>query len=108
MATLFDLPDAQAPWRVSELTQNLKERLEAAYPLGVWVTGEVSNLARPASGHVYLKLKDADSQLNAVVYRGVALRLPFDLADGMEVVAHGQIIVYVPRGEYQLQIEDIR
>src|SRR5205085_9566017 len=64
--------------------------------------------SRPSSGHVYLKLKDAESQLNTVVYRGVALRLRFDLQDGMEVIAKGRLIVYVPRGEYQLQVEEIQ
>jgi len=94
--------------KISELTREIKTLLEVGYPQGVWVTGEVSNLARPSSGHVYLKLKDADSQLNAVVYRGVGLRLRFDLQDGMEVLARGRLIVYVPRGEYQLQVEEIQ
>src|SRR5260370_23610930 len=93
---------------ISALTREIKTMLQVNYPQGVWVTGEVSNLSRPSSGHVYLKLKDADSQLNAVVYRGVALRLRFDLQDGMEVIARGRLIVYVPRGEYQLQIEEIQ
>src|SRR5437763_8723079 len=96
------------PLTVSELTGGVKAILEAALGDGVWVTGEVSNLARPSSGHLYLKLKDAGSQLNTVVYRGVALRLRFDLQDGMEVIARGRVIVYVPRGEYQLQVEEIQ
>src|SRR5207248_2519926 len=62
----------------------------------------------PSSGHQYLKLKDASSRLNAVVYRGVALRLRFDLQDGMEVIARGRLVVYAPHGEYQLQIEEIQ
>jgi exodeoxyribonuclease VII large subunit len=101
-------PDGVKVLRISELTREIKTLLEVTYPQGVWVTGEVSNLSRPSSGHVYLKLKDADSQLNAVVYRGVALRLRFDLQDGMDVIARGRLIVYVPRGEYQLQVEEIQ
>jgi exodeoxyribonuclease VII large subunit len=101
-------PEGVKVLRISELTREIKTLLEVTYPQGVWVTGEVSNVARPSSGHVYLKLKDADSQLNAVVYRGVALRLRFDLQDGMEVIARGRLIVYVPRGEYQLQVEEIQ
>src|SRR5260370_31094192 len=93
---------------ISALTREIKTMLQVNYPQGVWVTGEVSNLSRPSSGHVYLKLKDAESQLNTVVYRGVALRLRFDLQDGMEVIARGRLIVYVPRGEYQLQVEEIQ
>src|SRR5205807_1976223 len=101
-------PDNLTPLSVSALTREIKTMLEGYYPEGVWVTGEVSNLSRPSSGHVYLKLKDAESQLNSVVYRGVALRLRFDLQDGMEVIAKGRLIVYVPRGEYQLQVEEIQ
>lgn len=107
MSTLFPPTESQ-PLRVSELTQQIRALLELAYPHGVWVTGEVSNLARPSSGHLYLKLKDSESSLNTVVYRGVALRLRFDLQDGMEVIARGRLIVYVPRGEYQLQVEEIQ
>src|SRR5215207_9819448 len=101
-------PDAVEPLSIGELTRQIKSLLEMGYPQGVWVTGEVSNLARPSSGHVYCKLKDAESSLNAVVYRGVALRLRFDLQDGMEVIARGRLIVYQPRGEYQLQVEEIQ
>src|SRR6266496_3010618 len=80
-------PDDIQPLTISALTRDIKTMLEVNYPQGVWVTGEVSNLSRPSSGHVYLKLKDAESQLNTVVYRGVALRLRFDLQDGMEIIA---------------------
>jgi len=96
------------PLTISELTGGVKALLEAAFADGIWVTGEVSNLSRPSSGHVYLKLKDASSRLNAVVYRGVALRLRFDLQDGMEVIARGRLVVYAPHGEYQLQIEELQ
>jgi exodeoxyribonuclease VII large subunit len=101
-------PDSVRPLTISELTNDVKNTLAERYPDGVWVMGEVSNLARPSSGHLYLKLKDAGSQLNTVIYRGVALRLRFDLQDGMEVLARGRMIVYVPRGEYQLQVEEIQ
>src|SRR5262249_37494367 len=60
------------------------------------------------SGHQYLTLKDADAQLRAVVYRGVALRLKFDLKDGMKVIARGRLSVYVPRGDYQLLVEQVQ
>ena len=107
MSVLFP-PNGVQPLTVSELTNGVKDALAERYPEGVWVTGEVSNLARPSSGHVYCKLKDAGSQVNTVIYRGVSLRLRFDLQDGMEVIARGRIIVYVPRGEYQLQVEEIQ
>src|SRR5207248_11176110 len=101
-------PPGIKPLSISELTNGVKDALADRYPEGVWVTGEVSSLARPQSGHLYCKLKDGGSQLNTVIYRGVALRLRFDLQDGMEVIARGRVIVYVPRGEYQLQVEEIQ
>jgi exodeoxyribonuclease VII large subunit len=92
---------------VGELTRAVKGMLESAYT-SVWVEGEVSNLARPNSGHVYLTLKDDTAPLKAVLYRGVALRLRFDLRDGLKVIARGRLTVYEPRGEYQLQIEEVQ
>lgn len=92
---------------VAELTRSLKALIEGEHP-SVWVHGEVSNLARPASGHVYLTLKDEEAPLKAVVYRGVALRLRYDLTDGMQVIARGRLTIYTPRGEYQLLIEEVQ
>jgi exodeoxyribonuclease VII large subunit len=92
---------------VGELTRAVKELLETEHPC-VWVEGEVSNLARPNSGHVYLTLKDEEAPLRAVVYRGVALRLKYDLHDGMRVIARGRLSVYTPRGEYQLLVEEVQ
>ncbi|MBY0523811.1 MAG: exodeoxyribonuclease VII large subunit [Gemmataceae bacterium] len=91
---------------VGELTRGVKALLEDAFPL-VWVAGEISNLARPASGHVYLSLKDAESQVRAVMWRGSALRLRFDPRDGQDVIVRGRLSVYPPRGEYQLVIEEL-
>jgi exodeoxyribonuclease VII large subunit len=92
---------------IGELTRSVQRLLEDAHP-NVWVEGEVSNLARPSSGHVYLTLKDEEAPLKAVLYRGFALRLRFDLRDGMRVVARGRLSVYQPRGEYQLLIEEVQ
>jgi exodeoxyribonuclease VII large subunit len=106
MAAPFPPPDVKV-LTVGELTRAVKGLLEAAYS-PVWVEGEVSNLARPGSGHLYLTLKDDTAPLKAVVYRGVALRLKFDLRDGMKVIARGRLTIYEPRGEYQLQIEEVQ
>jgi exodeoxyribonuclease VII large subunit len=107
MSGLFP-PPGITPLTISQLTADVSAALCERYPQGVWVTGEVSNLARPKSGHLYCTLKDVSSQLNIVVFKGVALRLRFDLRDGMEVIARGQLIVYAPRGQYQLQVEEIQ
>jgi len=100
-------PSDVAVYSVGELTRSIKTLLEEAHPQ-VWVEGEVSNLARPASGHLYLTLKDEEAPLRTVIYRGVALRMKFDLRDGMKVVVRGRLTVYTPRGEYQLQVEEVQ
>ncbi|MFN4258118.1 MAG: exodeoxyribonuclease VII large subunit [Gemmataceae bacterium] len=92
---------------VSELTQEIKELLEETYGQ-VWVEGEVSNLARPASGHLYFTLKDAQAQMRSVIWRGVAMRLRFELRDGLEIVARGRLSVYQPRGDYQFIVEEMQ
>ena len=88
---------------VSEVTRLIKDTLETAFP-SVWVVGEISNLRRPRSGHLYFTLKDERAQLRAVIWRGVAQKLRFEPADGLAVVARGAITVYRPRGEYQLVV----
>jgi exodeoxyribonuclease VII large subunit len=99
-------PSAQRPLSVWELTSQIKDLLEAAFP-EVWVAGEVSNFARPQSGHCYLTLKDDRAQLRAVMWRGVAARVRFDLHDGLDVICRGRLDVYAQRGSYQLVLEDI-
>jgi len=91
---------------VSELTREIKDQLESHYP-DVWVAGEISNCRPARSGHVYLTLKDEQSQISAVIWRSTASRLKFDLADGLEVVARGGVEVYLPRGQYQLVIKQL-
>lgn len=99
-------PDGGQALSVSTLTQQIRGTLERDFG-AVWVTGEISNLARPASGHMYLSLKDDRATLRAVIYRGIGLRLRFDLRDGMEVLARGRVSVYDQRGDYQLVIEEV-
>ncbi|HEY7308043.1 MAG TPA: exodeoxyribonuclease VII large subunit [Gemmataceae bacterium] len=93
---------------IGELTRALKGMLEETHA-NVWVEGEVSNLSRPSSyGHQYLTLKDDEAPLKAVLYRAIALRMRFDLRDGLRVIARGRLTLYMPRGEYQLLIEEIQ
>ncbi len=93
-------PKAQV-FTVSALTRRVKAILEDEIGR-VDVVGEVSNLRIPRSGHAYFTLKDENAQLRVVLFRRYASRLKFDLADGIEVVATGDVSVYEPRGEYQL------
>jgi exodeoxyribonuclease VII large subunit len=106
MSALFP-PPGVVVLSVGELTRALKELIEEAHP-SVWVQGEVSNLARPQSGHLYLTLKDEEAPLRTVIYRGVALRMRFDLRDGMQVVVRGRLTIYEKRGEYQLLAEEVQ
>jgi exodeoxyribonuclease VII large subunit len=91
---------------VSELTLQIKGMLEGQFP-AVWVSGEISNFSRPSSGHCYLTLKDDQAQIRAVIWRGAAKGVRFDLHDGLEVICFGSLDVYAPRGSYQLVIERI-
>ncbi len=88
---------------VSELTGRIKKLLEARFFM-VAVAGEISNLRRPASGHLYFTLQDSGSSLPAVCFREDARRLEMKPEDGLEVTARGRITVYRPRGSYQLVV----
>jgi exodeoxyribonuclease VII large subunit len=102
-----DAPQDERVLTVSELTAAVKDLLQTAFP-SVWVTGEVSDFARPQSGHCYLTLKDDQAQIRAVIWRGTAARVRFDLQDGLEVVCRGHVDVYAPRGTYQLIVDEIQ
>ncbi|KAF0094700.1 MAG: exodeoxyribonuclease VII large subunit [Puniceicoccaceae bacterium 5H] len=95
---------AQNAWTVSELTERVRSMLETGFA-EVWVRGEVSNLRRQSSGHIYFSLKDAGAQVSTVAFRQVASRLPFELKDGQQVVAFGRMSVFPPRGSYQLVVQ---
>src|SRR5437879_12091064 len=90
---------------IGELTRAVKGVLEQDFA-SFWATGEVSNLKRHSSGHIYMTLKDAESKIRAVMWRSQAMRLRFDLREGMEVDDRGRRTVYVPRGEYQILVEE--
>ncbi len=92
-------------YSVSELTRKIRNLLE--YKIGeIWVEGEISNLRKQASGHQYFTLKDANSQLSCVLFRGNASRMALDLNDGQEIEVRGDLSVYEPRGNYQLIVRN--
>ena len=88
-------------YTVSSLTREIRERLETHFPL-VWVSGEVSNLRRPVSGHYYFTLKDAEAQLRVVLFKGNHQHLRYKPEDGAQILCRGRITVYEARGDYQL------
>jgi len=95
--------DAEPVLSVSELTARIKGVLEVDFS-DVGVEGEISNLSRPHSGHVYFTLKDSGAQIKAVLWRSAAQKLVFDMENGLSVRARGKLSVYEPRGEYQLVV----
>jgi exodeoxyribonuclease VII large subunit len=91
---------------VSQLTANIKSLLEEKYSM-IWISGEISNLRIPPSGHAYFTLKDRGAQISAVMFRGQMRQIKFDLDDGLMLVGLGRITVYEPRGNYQIILEYI-
>ena len=92
--------------RVGELAAAVGALLEDAVGR-VWVVGEISNLRRAASGHCYFTLKDESAQLKAVLFRGNADRLLFDVEDGLEVLAFAEVSLYAARGDLQLIVRQL-
>jgi exodeoxyribonuclease VII large subunit len=92
---------------VSQFTQLIQGVLETTFH-SVWVSGEVSEVSRPHSGHVYFTLKDAGAQIRGVVWRSTAQRMRFRLEEGQEVICHGDLDVYPPRGTYQLVVRQVQ
>ncbi|MDA7949956.1 MAG: exodeoxyribonuclease VII large subunit [Pirellulaceae bacterium] len=99
--------DSQEPLSVSALTQKLKETIEGEY-FSVVIAGEVTDLTRAHSGHCYFTLKDSTSQIRAIVWKNLANRLPVPLENGQEIVCHGKVEVYAPRGTYQVILKEVR
>jgi exodeoxyribonuclease VII large subunit len=103
--TFFQPPS----WTVTELTQILRQVLENDVRLqNLWVAGEVSNVSRPSSGHLYFTLKDRSASLRAVMWKNNVARQDFLPREGDAIEAHGGIGVYEVNGVYQLYVDLIR
>ena len=88
----------------SELNREVKSHLEAGFP-ALWLEGEVSNLSRPASGHLYFSMKDDRAQVRCALFRGHVQALGFRPEHGQQVLAHGRLSLYEQRGDYQLIVD---
>jgi exodeoxyribonuclease VII large subunit len=96
-------------WTVSALNRYIRTALETDYRLkDLVVAGEISNISRPASGHLYFTLKDQSATLRCVMWKGQAARLVYRPRDGDRVQAHGAIGVYEAGGQYQLYADWIQ
>lgn len=91
-------------FQISELNQNVRKLLEGKFPL-IWVEGEISNLACPASGHIYFTLKDTQAQVSCAMFKGRNRLLGFNPENGMQVLIRTRVSLYEPRGNYQLIAE---
>ncbi len=111
MSPLFEegqglLFNEDSVFAVSEITARIKSLLDEEFS-EVWVEGEVSNLKKPKSGHLYFTLKDEYAQLKCVMFQGRKKSMKFDLEDGMKVLCFGRISVYPQSGSYQLYVENV-
>lgn len=89
---------------VSQLNARARSLLEEVFPR-VWVEGELSNLARPSSGHLYFSLKDSKAQIRCAFFRQHASRVRLTLRDGLQVKVRGRVSLYEGRGDYQLIVD---
>ncbi|RMG28847.1 MAG: exodeoxyribonuclease VII large subunit [Gammaproteobacteria bacterium] len=93
-------------YTVSRLTAEARDLLEAHFPL-IWVEGEVSNLSRPASGHLYFTLKDPKAQVRCAMFRNRNRHLGFRPENGMQVLVRAGVSLYEARGDFQLIVEEM-
>jgi len=92
---------------VGQLNQQAKKLLENQFR-GVSVLGEISNIARPSSGHIYFTLKDEEGAIRCAMFRNQNLRLNFDPQNGDQCILKGQVSLYAPRGDYQLIVNSMQ
>ncbi|MEK6705952.1 MAG: exodeoxyribonuclease VII large subunit [Bdellovibrionota bacterium] len=93
-------------WTVSEITAQIRGVIEPAFS-NVWIKGEISNFRPAASGHVYFSLKDAGATISVAIFGWSSRKKTFELKDGLQVLCHGRISLYSPRGSYQLAADQV-
>ncbi len=98
------MPISRDIFTVSRLNIEVKAALEGSFPL-LWVTGEISNLATPRSGHLYFTLKESGAQVRCAMFRSRRNLSRFQAKDGMQVIVRARVTLYEPRGDYQLIID---
>ncbi len=97
---------ARDVFSVSRLNAEARSILEGSFPL-LWVEGEISNLARPASGHIYFSLKDSHAQVRCAMFRMKRVLLRFQPKNGLQVLIRCRVSLYEGRGEFQLLVEQM-
>jgi exodeoxyribonuclease VII large subunit len=99
-------PDEPRVFSVGELVRAASRTLEARFP-SVWVEGEITNLSRPRSGHIYFSLCEHDAILPSVMFRSAAVRVKLELKEGMHVRVRGRLSIFEAQGKFQLYAEAI-
>lgn len=99
-------PSNRDIYKVTRLNREVRAVLEGSFPV-LWVQGEISNLARPASGHIYFSLKDQHSQVRCAMFKNRLRSVKFAPENGMEILARANVSLYEGRGEFQLIMEHI-
>ena len=94
-------PPERDVFTVSRLNRTARQLLEQGLPR-IWIEGELSNLARPSSGHLYFTLKDSNAQVRGAMFRSRNQLLRFKPEEGMQVLVRARVSLYEPRGDYQL------
>jgi len=102
----FSGPSQRKVYSVSQLNREVRMMVESGFA-SIWLEAEISNFKRHHSGHMYLSLKDATSQISAVFFSRYNTSTKFELKDGLQVLVMGKISIYEPRGQYQFYIERI-
>jgi len=100
-------PTAEHVYTPTELNREAKLHLEAGFPR-ILLEAEISNLARPASGHLYFTLKDNRAQIRCAMFRSSASRMNIRVENGLNVLARGRISLYEPRGDYQFIVDGLQ
>ena len=102
-----EVPDNQRDiYNVTRLNREVRAVLEGSFQT-IWLQGEISNFACPASGHMYMSLKDVHSQVRCAMFKGKNRFLKFEPENGKEVLIRANVSLYEGRGEFQLIIEQM-
>ena len=97
------MPNQRLVLSVSQLNAEVGQLLNDGFP-AIWVEGEISNLSRPRSGHLYFTLKDENAQLRCAMFKNRQLASRLNIENGQKVLARGQVGLYEPRGDYQFLV----
>ena len=107
MRLSIEQPDPQDIYTVAELAAEAREMLEDHFAQ-VWLTGEISNLARPSSGHLYFTLKDDSAQIRCALFRMQRRGIDFTIENGQQVLALAEVSLYEARGDFQLIVRHLQ